>query len=152
MLWGVGGRLAVVIATRLRGKHKPEFTPHLDTGDHVVVVNAADVVLTGKKLEQKKRYRHSGYPGGLRTIAYSDLMQAHPEQAVLMAVRGMLPHNSLGRRLFKRLKVCPGPDHPYQAQLFTQEGAQKRSAAKKAQAQEPAEQGPGPAPGEKKEA
>jgi len=110
------GRLSSHVAQLLRGKHKPEFTPHLDTGDHVVVVNAAGVVLTGRKLEQKKRYRHSGYPGGLRTIAYSDLMQDHPEQAVLMAVRGMLPKNRLGRKMLKKLRVYRGSEHRHQAQ------------------------------------
>jgi large subunit ribosomal protein L13 len=85
------------VAHILRGKHKPTFTPHQDGGDHVVVINAAEIVLTGRKLEQKKRYRHSGYPGGLKTIPYDELMEQRPQQAVLWAVRGMLPKNRLGR-------------------------------------------------------
>lgn len=146
------GRLATEIALILRGKDKPIFTPNLPVGDYVVVINAAKVRVTGNKLTQKVYYRHSTYPGGLKAVRLDEMLAKHPERVIGEAVRGMLPHNSLGRRLFKRLKVCPGPDHPYQAQFFTQEGAQKRSAAKKAQAQEPAEQGPGPAPEEKKEA
>jgi ribosomal protein L13, bacterial type len=110
------GRLASQIATLLRGKHKPIFAPHVDTGDFVIVVNADKVVLTGKKLEQKKAYRHSGYPGGLRAMSYSELMQKRPERVVEKAVRGMLPKNSLGRKMAKKLKVYAGPDHPHQAQ------------------------------------
>jgi len=110
------GRLASQIATLLRGKHKPIFAPHVDTGDFVIVVNADKVVLTGKKLEQKKAYRHSGYPGGLRALPYSELMQKRPEIAVEKAVKGMLPKNSLGRKMAKKLKVYAGPDHPHQAQ------------------------------------
>lgn len=110
------GRLASQIATLLRGKHKPIFAPHVDTGDFVIVINADKVVLTGKKLEQKKAYRHSGYPGGLRAMPYSELMEKRPERAVEKAVKGMLPKNSLGRRMAKKLKVYAGPDHPHQAQ------------------------------------
>jgi large subunit ribosomal protein L13 len=110
------GRLASQVASLLRGKHKPIFAPHVDTGDFVIVVNAAKVVLTGKKLEQKKAYRHSGYPGGLRAVAYSDLMAKHPERAVEKAIRGMLPKNSLGRQMLGKLKVYAGPEHPHQAQ------------------------------------
>jgi large subunit ribosomal protein L13 len=110
------GRLASQVATLLRGKHKPIFAPHVDTGDFVIVVNAAKVALTGHKLEQKKAYRHSGYPGGLRAVAYSDLMAKHPERAVEKAIRGMLPKNSLGRKTLGKLKVYAGPDHPHQAQ------------------------------------
>jgi large subunit ribosomal protein L13 len=110
------GRLASQAAILLRGKHKPVFAPHVDTGDFVIVVNADKVVLTGNKLEDKHAYRHSGYPGGLRSVAYRDLMAAHPERAVQKAVRGMLPKNSLGRRMLRKLKVYPGPDHPHQAQ------------------------------------
>jgi large subunit ribosomal protein L13 len=110
------GRLASQAAVLLRGKHKPIFAPHVDTGDFVIVVNADKVVLTGNKLADKRAYRHSGYPGGLRSIAYRDLMAAHPEQAVQKAVRGMLPKNSLGRQMLRKLKVYPGPDHPHQAQ------------------------------------
>jgi large subunit ribosomal protein L13 len=110
------GRLASQIATLLRGKHKPIFAPHVDTGDFVIVINADKVVLTGKKLEQKKAYRHSGYPGGLRALPYSELMEKRPDRAVEKAVRGMLPKNSLGRKMAKKLKVYAGPDHPHQAQ------------------------------------
>ena len=110
------GRLASQIASRLRGKHKPEYTPHVDTGDFVVVVNAAKVALSGNKLEQKHAYRHSGYPGGLRAVSYASLMASHPERAVEKAVRGMLPKNTLGRKTLRKLKVYAGPDHPHGAQ------------------------------------
>ncbi|MDI6771206.1 MAG: 50S ribosomal protein L13 [bacterium] len=110
------GRLATRIATLLRGKHKPTFTPHLDVGDFVVVVNAAGVRLTGRKLQQKRRYRHSGYPGGLKEIAYDVLMKTRPERAVTEAVRGMLPKTRQGRQLIKKLKVYRGPQHRQQAQ------------------------------------
>ena len=110
------GRLASQAAVLLRGKHKPIFAPHVDTGDFVIVVNADKVALTGNKLEQKRAYRHSGYPGGLRAIGYAELMEKHPERAVEKAVRGMLPKNSLGRKTLRKLKVYAGPDHPHQAQ------------------------------------
>jgi large subunit ribosomal protein L13 len=110
------GRLASHVATLLRGKHKPVFAPHLDTGDFVIVVNAEKIALTGRKLEQKRAYRHSGYPGGLRSVAYGDLMARHPERAVEKAVKGMLPKNTLGRKMLRKLKVYAGPDHPHQAQ------------------------------------
>ena len=110
------GRLASHVAVLLRGKHKPIFAPHVDTGDFVIVVNADKIALSGAKLEQKKAYRHSGYPGGLRAVAYGDLMAKHPERAVEKAVRGMLPKNSLGRKTLSKLKVYAGPDHPHQAQ------------------------------------
>jgi len=110
------GRLASQVATLLRGKHKPIFAPHIDTGDFVVVINADKVVLTGKKLEQKKAYRHSGYPGGLRAMPYSELMEKRPDRAVEKAVKGMLPKNSLGRKMARKLKVYAGPEHPHQAQ------------------------------------
>ena len=110
------GRLASQAAILLRGKHKPIFAPHLDTGDFVVIVNAGKVALTGNKLEHKMAYRHSGYPGGLRSVAYSELMARNPERAVEKAVRGMLPKNSLGRQMLRKLKVYAGPDHPHQAQ------------------------------------
>jgi large subunit ribosomal protein L13 len=110
------GRLASHVATLLRGKHKPIYAPHLDTGDFVIVVNASKVALTGRKLEQKRAYRHSGYPGGLRSLAYGDLLARRPERAVEKAVRGMLPKNSLGRKMLRKLKVYAGPDHPHQAQ------------------------------------
>jgi large subunit ribosomal protein L13 len=110
------GRLASEVAQRLRGKHKPYFSPHLDTGDHVIVVNAAKVVLTGNKIRQKQWHRHSGYPGGLKSVAYSRLMATQPERAVEKAIRGMLPSNRLGRAMSKKLKVYAGPEHPHSAQ------------------------------------
>jgi large subunit ribosomal protein L13 len=110
------GRLASEVAKLLRGKHKPSFAPHLDTGDHVVVVNASKVVLTGGKLLQKQHYRHSGYPGGLRAVPYSKLMAERPDLAIEKAVKGMLPANRLGRAMLKKLKVYPGPTHPHAAQ------------------------------------
>jgi large subunit ribosomal protein L13 len=110
------GRLASQAAVLLRGKHKATFAPHVDTGDFVIVVNADKVALTGNKRDQKMAYRHSGYPGGLRAIPYSQLLARHPERAVEKAVKGMLPHNTLGRRQLKKLKVYAGPDHPHQAQ------------------------------------
>ena len=110
------GRLASHVATLLRGKHKPIFAPHVDTGDFVIVINADKVSLSGQKLEQKKAYRHSGYPGGLRAVSYGDLLAKHPERAVEKAVKGMLPKNSLGRKTMSKLKVYAGPTHPHQAQ------------------------------------
>ncbi|MDP9223177.1 MAG: 50S ribosomal protein L13 [Actinomycetota bacterium] len=110
------GRLASEVAKRLRGKHKPNFAPHLDVGDHVIVVNASKVVLTGNKITQKTLYRHSGYPGGLAEIPYSKLMVVRPESAIEKAVKGMLPSNRLGRAMLKKLKVYAGPDHPHSAQ------------------------------------
>ncbi|HEY4849482.1 MAG TPA: 50S ribosomal protein L13 [Streptosporangiaceae bacterium] len=110
------GRLASQVAILLRGKHKPIFAPHVDTGDFVIVVNAEKVALSGKKLEDKRAYRHSGYPGGLHSIAYGDLLAKHPERAVEKAVKGMLPKNSLGRSMLRKLKVYAGPDHPHEAQ------------------------------------
>lgn len=110
------GRLASEVAKLLRGKHKPYFAPHLDTGDHVIIVNASKVVLTGSKLLQKVRYRHSGYPGGLRAESYTKLMSERPELAVEKAVKGMLPSNRLGAQMFTKLKVYAGPDHPHSAQ------------------------------------
>ena len=110
------GRLASQVAQLLRGKHKPIYAPHLDTGDFVVIVNAGKVALSGSKLEQKKAYRHSGYPGGLRAVNYGDLMAKHPERVVEKAVKGMLPKNSLGRKTLSKLKVYAGPTHPHQAQ------------------------------------
>jgi large subunit ribosomal protein L13 len=110
------GRLASQAAILLRGKHKPIFAPHLDTGDFVVVVNADKVALSGAKREQKKAYRHSGYPGGLRAVGYDELLEKHPERAVEKAIRGMLPKNTLGRAQLSKLKVYRGPDHPHRAQ------------------------------------
>jgi large subunit ribosomal protein L13 len=110
------GRLASRVASVLRGKHKPIYTPHLDVGDHVVVVNAAKVTLTGKKLEKKLYRHHSGYPGGLKSIKYKDLLSRHPEMAIKLAVKGMLPHNRLGRKMLKKLKVYRSATHPHGAQ------------------------------------
>jgi large subunit ribosomal protein L13 len=111
------GRLASQSAILLRGKHKPIFAPHVDTGDFVIIVNAAKVALTGNKLQDKRAYRHSGYPGGLRSVSYADLMARNPEKAVEKAVRGMLPKNTLGRHQLSKLKVYAGPEHPHAAQL-----------------------------------
>jgi len=110
------GRLATEVAARLRGKHKPGFTPFLDTGDHVIVVNAEKVVLTGRKLDGKIYYRHSGYPGGLKQITAGKLQRAHPERLVESAVKGMLPKGPLGRKMSRKLKVYVGPNHPHEAQ------------------------------------
>ncbi len=110
------GRLASRIALLLMGKRKPEYTPHLDTGDFVVVVNAEKVRLTGKKLDQKMYYRHSGYPGGLKVRTARQMLETHPERVIQLAVKRMLPKNRLGRRMLKRLKVYAGPVHPHAAQ------------------------------------
>jgi len=113
------GRLATEVARVLRGKHKPMFAPHMDTGDHVIVVNAAKVVLTAGKEAKKEAIRHSGYPGGLRRESYVDIMASKPEEAVRRAVRGMLPKGPLGRKMIKKMKVYSGPSHPHAAQLPT---------------------------------
>lgn len=110
------GRLASEVATILRGKHKPMYAPHMDTGDHVVVVNADKIELTGNKGEDKYAYRHSGFPGGIRAVKYKDLMANRPVAAVEKAVRGMLPKNTIGRQMLKKLHVVPGPEHPHAAQ------------------------------------
>ena len=111
------GRLATEVARLLRGKHKAIFTPHLDTGDHVIIINAAKIVLTSGKAEDKLVYRHSGYPGGLTSRTYADLLADKPEEAVRRTIRGMLPHNRLGRQQLRKLKVYAGPTHPHQGQL-----------------------------------
>jgi large subunit ribosomal protein L13 len=110
------GRLATEIARVLRGKHKPMYTPHLDTGDNVVVVNAAQVALTGKKADQKTYFRHSGYMGGERQIPFRRMIQTHPERVIELAVKGMLPKNNLGRMMRKKLRVYPGSEHAHAAQ------------------------------------
>lgn len=110
------GRLATRIATVLRGKHKPIYTPHVDCGDFVIVVNADKVHVTGRKREQKFYYRHSGYPGGLKQISLRDQLERHPDRVIRFAVRGMLPKNRLGRQMIKKLKIYATPDHPHQAQ------------------------------------
>lgn len=110
------GRLATRIADTLRGKRKPEYTPHVDSGDYVVVVNAEKIVVTGKKLEQKRYYRHSGYPGGLRSRTLAEQLERRPTEVIRSAVKGMLPRNRLARRQITKLKVYAGPDHPHEAQ------------------------------------
>ena len=110
------GRLASNVAARLRGKCNPMYTPHVDTGDSVIVVNAAKIKLTGRKLDQKNYYHHSGYVGGLKTITARKLLEKRPEDVIRHAVKGMLPKNRLGRQLFKKLKVYAGPEHPHEAQ------------------------------------
>ena len=110
------GAVATEAAVLLRGKHKPTYTPHVDTGDFVIVVNAEKAVLTGNKLQQKEYITHSGYPGGLKRTKYSVMMQNKPERVMEKAVKGMLPKNKLGQKMYKKLKVYRGPDHPHQAQ------------------------------------
>ncbi len=111
------GRLASEIAVLLRGKHKPIYSPHLDVGDHVIVVNAAKVKVTGNKLTQKIYYRHSQYPGGLKSTSLGKMLETHPTRVIEHAVKGMLPHNRLGAAMFRKLKVYPGAEHPHQAQV-----------------------------------
>jgi len=110
------GRLASQIAAVLRGKHKPIFTPHVDCGDYVIVINAEKIHVTGQRLQQKKYYRHSGYPGGLSEISLADQLERFPTRPVELAVKGMLPKNKLGRKMFKKLKVYAGPEHEHAAQ------------------------------------
>ena len=110
------GRVATEVARILRGKHKPEFTPHLDVGDHVIIINAEKVLLTGRKAEQKYYYRHSGYPGGLKKVVYGELLEKKPEKVLYLAVKGMLPHNRLGRAMLKKLRVYRNEQHAHQAQ------------------------------------
>jgi large subunit ribosomal protein L13 len=110
------GRLATRVASMLRGKHKPEYAPHMDVGDHIIVVNAAGIMLTGQKAEQKEMTRYSGYPGGLKRISYKRLLKEKPDMVVERAIKGMLPHTRLGRKMAKKLRVYPGPDHPHEAQ------------------------------------
>ncbi|MEE8422697.1 MAG: 50S ribosomal protein L13 [Dehalococcoidia bacterium] len=154
------GRLASEAAHLLLGKHKPDYEPHLAMGDFVVVVNAGQVHLTGKKAEQKVYYRHSGYPGGLRERSFEEQMERDPRRVVETAVRGMLPHNSRGRELFRRLKVYAEADHPHTAQLMAGTGARARKRAaqeaaaktaprrRAAKAAEPEAAAPAPAPAE----
>jgi len=110
------GRLATQVASVLRGKHKPQYTPYEDVGDFVIVINAEKVQVTGRKLDQKMYYHHTGYPGGIKSISLRKQLQKHPERVIEHAVKGMLPHGPLGRRQFKKLKVYVGPEHPHQAQ------------------------------------
>jgi len=111
------GRLASEVAILLRGKHKPIYAPNMNTGDFVIVLNAAKVRVTGKKAEQKTYYRHSGYPGGLKSVTLARMMETHPDRAIEHAVKGMLPHNRLGRDMLRRLRVYAGDMHPHQAQV-----------------------------------
>jgi large subunit ribosomal protein L13 len=113
------GRLASRIAAILKGKHKPIYSPSMDTGDYVVVINADKIQVSGRKLDQKIYYRHSGYPGGLKSVTLRDQLSDHPDRVLKSAVRGMLPHNRLGRAMFKKLKVYKGTDHPHAAQKPT---------------------------------
>lgn len=110
------GRLASKLASRLRGKHKPEFTPHVDTGDHMVVINAEKIRVTGKKLDNKIYYHHTGYIGNLKSITLGKLLAEHPERVIQSAVKGMLPRNPLGRAMYRKLHVYAGPEHPHAAQ------------------------------------
>ena len=124
------GRLSTEVARILRGKHKPIFAPHVDTGDFVIVINAANVVMTAGKADKKLVYRHSGYPGGLKARRYGELLETRPEEAVRSAVRGMLPKGPLGRQMLKKLKVYAGPTHPHAAQKpepLAVEGARRAS-------------------------
>lgn len=125
------GRLASQTAQLLRGKHRPTFSPHLDNGDFVVIVNASKVKITGSKTQQKAYVRHSGYPGGFRETLMATLLEKHPDRVVQNAVKGMLPHNRLGRKLLKHLKVYGGPDHPHAAQVNAGHGKAKSAAGKK---------------------
>ena len=110
------GRLASAIAQILKGKHKPMYSPHLDVGDYVVVINAERIAVTGRKMDQKMYYRHTGYPGGIRESNLRDLLARHPTYAVKFAIKGMLPKNRLGRKMIRKLKIYAGPEHPHQAQ------------------------------------
>ncbi len=110
------GRLASQAALMLKGKHKPIYTPSLDTGDHIIIINAEKVAFTGKKLEQKTYYRHTNYPGGIKSVTAKKLIQQRPEKVIRMAIRGMLPKNTIGRRMIKKLKVYAGTQHPHAAQ------------------------------------
>lgn len=126
------GRMATEVARILRGKHKPTFAPHMDTGDHVIIINADKIVLTSNKAGDKMMYRHSGYPGGIKAMSYADLLDRKPAEAVRGTVRGMLPKNRLGRQMLTKLKVYAGPTHPHSAQkpqLLTIEHAKARETA-----------------------
>ena len=110
------GRLATHVTSLLRGKHKATFAPHVDTGDFVIVINAEKIAMTGKKAEQSTVYNHSGFPGGLKRTSYADVLATRPERIIEKAIKGMLPHNTLGRQMLSKLKVYAGPTHPHQAQ------------------------------------
>jgi large subunit ribosomal protein L13 len=121
------GKLATQVANLLMGKHKPTFVPYLDTGDFVIVLNATKIRVTGKKPKQKTYYRHSGYPGGIKAETYEEMMATHPTRVIEHAVKGMLPHNRLGRAMFKKLKVYTGDSHPHQAQVAGMKTSEKGS-------------------------
>ena len=127
------GRLATQVAGLLMGKHKPAYSPHLDMGDFVIIVNAEKVRVTGNKMEDKKYYRHTGYMGGLKTTNLGTMMERHPDRVIRLAVRGMLPRNRLARHVLRHLKVYAGPDHPHQAQV---NASRKREAAAAATSRE----------------
>jgi large subunit ribosomal protein L13 len=110
------GRLASEVARRLKGKHKPEYTPHVDTGDYIIVVNAEKVAVTGNKTDDKMYHRHTGYPGGIKSLSFKQLIDKHPDRVISLAVKGMLPRNPLGRSMFSKLKVYAGTEHPHTAQ------------------------------------
>ena len=110
------GRLATEVARRLRGKHKPEYTPHVDTGDYIIVINAEKVAVTGRKADDKMYYRHTGYPGGMKSMNFNELIERAPERVIEKAVKGMLPKNTLGRDMYRKLKVYSGGEHRHQAQ------------------------------------
>ncbi|TMQ72130.1 MAG: 50S ribosomal protein L13 [Candidatus Eisenbacteria bacterium] len=110
------GRLATQVATVLKGKHKPMFTPHMDTGDHVIVINAREIALTGRKAQDKRYFHHTLYPGGAYWVSIQTLMEKHPDRVVMQAVRGMMPKTKLGRAMIKKLKIYAGPEHPHDAQ------------------------------------
>jgi large subunit ribosomal protein L13 len=110
------GRVASEAAKLLRGKHKPQYTPYLDCGDHVIIINAAKAMVTGNKFQDKMYYRHSGYPGGIKEVSYGELVAKHPTRAMFLAVKGMLPHNRLGRKLAKHIRVYAEAEHPHEAQ------------------------------------
>ncbi len=133
------GRLASETAQLLRGKHRPTFTPHLDNGDFVIIVNASKVRVTGNKMQQKLYRRHSGYPGGLKEIPLERMLERHPERVLQQAIKGMLPHNKLSRRILRLLKVYGGPDHPHEAQVNAGRRQRKeKSAAGDNASEEPA--------------
>jgi large subunit ribosomal protein L13 len=121
------GKLATQVANLLMGKHKPTFVPYLDTGDFVIVLNATKIRVTGKKPKQKTYYRHSGYPGGIKAETYEEMMATHPTRVIEHAVKGMLPHNRLGRAMFKKLKVYTGDSHPHRAQVAGMKTSEKGS-------------------------
>ena len=133
------GRLASEVAQLLRGKHRPTFSPHLDNGDHVIIVNAGKVKVTGNKAQQKVYYRHSGYPGGLKETLLARMLETRPERVVQLAVKGMLPHNRLSRQILRHLKVYGGPEHPHEAQVNA--GRRARKAAAETLQAEPQDEG-----------